>query len=374
MSHPTQSTSAGGPPDFFVRLGLSVGCSVSDVELAFQQALTSAEAGHDDAKEQLLALQTAYERAKEFAHYRNNRRQWLSDSVERYARQQALEARLKSRGGGVRLANIDWLQREIGEDFSQVEARIEGLSLTGPEFDDEAIEELIVERDLLDQLHWIDLSNSLVTDASVGRLKAFPALNRIDLSGAQVTNAALPALTSLQPLVWVGLKGTRVNRFGRFWLRIDRPNVEVAARRGRAAPGFRAYAILIGAVILLYWASIATATHVPMHQSRMPKWRFLPIDKVFHFCAYLGLAFLLSTMIAAIWSKHERGWNGLKRYSLVLIPAAIYGVLDELTQPAVGRTADPWDWIADMLGATTGLLLFLALRALLKRIAVRLAG
>ena len=92
------------------------------------------------------------------------------------------------------------------------------------------------------------------------------------------------------------------------------------------------------------------------------------------FCSYAGLAFLLSTLVAAIWSTHGRGWRGAARYAPVLLVAALYGVMDELSQPPVGRTADPVDWVADMLGATTGFLVFLLLRWILKQIAVRRAG
>ena len=117
---------------------------------------------------------------------------------------------------------------------------------------------------------------------------------------------------------------------------------------------------------------MATATHVPLTGVRLPEWRLVPVDKVFHFTAYAGLAFLLSTTAAAIWTGTAgKRWGHLLRYLAVLPVVALYGVIDELTQPAVGRTADSLDWLADMAGAACGLMLFLAMRYVLKRQAER---
>jgi VanZ family protein len=44
------------------------------------------------------------------------------------------------------------------------------------------------------------------------------------------------------------------------------------------------------------------------------------------------------------------------------IVLAIYGVVEEMTQPPVGRVASIWDWIADVCGAGLGLLAFVLFR------------
>jgi VanZ family protein len=348
-------------------------CSVADVEQAYLEKVKTAHPDRGGTQQQFLELQTAYERAKAYASFSTSRRNWLSDSIERYARQLALADRIESQGGSVEVVALDWLASEIGEDFAQVMEQIEGLRLTGPQFDDQSIDELLADRDLLAQLHWIDLSGSRVTDAGVARLQEFAYLRRIDLADTQVTSASLPTLTSFESLSWVGLHGARIGRLGRFWLRIDRPNLEVAARKPRPTCGFRGYATLITTVIVLYWVSIATATHVPLDQASLPKLPGISIDKLFHVSAYAGLAFLLSTLIAAVWSTHGSGWRGAARYLPALLIAGLYGVLDEVSQPPVGRTADPWDWVADITGATLGLTLFLILRWALKRVAIRCA-
>jgi VanZ family protein len=39
-----------------------------------------------------------------------------------------------------------------------------------------------------------------------------------------------------------------------------------------------------------------------------------------------------------------------------------FGLLDEATQPLTGRDFDWFDWLADILGAVTGLIVYEALR------------
>jgi VanZ family protein len=80
-------------------------------------------------------------------------------------------------------------------------------------------------------------------------------------------------------------------------------------------------------------------------------------DKVLHFVAYAGLAFL-----AAAYLRFRKGCFGWLDFLGVWTLAVSYGVLDEITQIPVGRTADPLDWLADAAGAAAGLVAFFALR------------
>lgn len=110
------------------------------------------------------------------------------------------------------------------------------------------------------------------------------------------------------------------------------------------------------AVLGVYWAALFVATHVP--QVSLP---LEPSDKVLHASAFSALAFLL----AFTWSL--RGPFGLRQCVAVLVIVAAYGALDEATQPLVGRTADVLDWIADIVGASVGLAILLAVRTALRR-------
>lgn len=94
--------------------------------------------------------------------------------------------------------------------------------------------------------------------------------------------------------------------------------------------------------------------------SSLPKPPPLPsvagADKGLHFAAYAGLAILCTRAF-------RRRWPGLSPWglgNLSLLSVALYGLFDELHQAFVpGRTADPWDWLADTLGAAVGTLAYL---------------
>jgi VanZ family protein len=49
------------------------------------------------------------------------------------------------------------------------------------------------------------------------------------------------------------------------------------------------------------------------------------------------------------------------------IVIAIYGGLEEITQPIVGRVASVIDWLADVAGAAIGLLVFVIIRQFFQR-------
>jgi VanZ family protein len=108
---------------------------------------------------------------------------------------------------------------------------------------------------------------------------------------------------------------------------------------------------LVLAALLLYWPAIFTLTHVP----QLPKWvgQTQLGDKTPHFLAYLGLVLLLWFAV----SPHKRV-NWFKWTVWVTFAAmAVYGAVDEWLQGFVHRIPDVWDFVADMAGVATGLLL-----------------
>ena len=110
------------------------------------------------------------------------------------------------------------------------------------------------------------------------------------------------------------------------------------------------------AVLGVYWVALFFTSHVPRLSLPLE-----PSDKVLHMSAFSALAFLL----AFTWSL--RGPFGLRQCLAVLAIIAVYGALDEATQPLVGRTADVMDWIADIVGASVGLAIFLVVRTVFRR-------
>ncbi|MBE0536900.1 MAG: VanZ family protein [Phycisphaerae bacterium] len=76
-------------------------------------------------------------------------------------------------------------------------------------------------------------------------------------------------------------------------------------------------------------------------------------DKTMHFLAYLGLAFFA-------WLAVSPGQkvNWLKpRVWIILTLVAFYGIMDEVLQGFVGRSADVRDFAANMIGVLTGLVI-----------------
>jgi VanZ family protein len=102
------------------------------------------------------------------------------------------------------------------------------------------------------------------------------------------------------------------------------------------------------AVLAVYWVLLFIATHIP----KVPGPQFSWGDKIAHFCAYAGLAYLAAM---ALRLKHVAPRIV---YPAVILCAAIYGAIDEWLQIYTGRDASLYDWLADMLGAATGLALF----------------
>ena len=116
--------------------------------------------------------------------------------------------------------------------------------------------------------------------------------------------------------------------------------------------GFRLAPVLL----IVYWISIFTGTHLPGSAVKSLHLQ----DKVLHFAAFAGLAFLLA------WSLPRRIAGVIPGVAATAALATIYAVIDEWTQGFVAhRTPSFGDLVADALGITSGLIIYLVLRAVL---------
>lgn len=102
---------------------------------------------------------------------------------------------------------------------------------------------------------------------------------------------------------------------------------------------------------ILGWALSLAYMALIFHLSHKPAIEIPPLfphqDKVFHFCEYFGLGFLLA--LALPYGATRR------RFLLAFLLAAAYGISDEIHQSFVpGRDASVWDWLADAAGAWMG--------------------
>lgn len=115
--------------------------------------------------------------------------------------------------------------------------------------------------------------------------------------------------------------------------------------------GFRLAPLLLA----VYWVLLFTGTHLPGSTLRQMRFN----DKLLHFSAYAGLAFLLAWAIP----KKIGGYSGLLFAGATVIA---YAAIDELTQGFVPRRRpDLDDFIADLLGMTCGFIVYKLLRLLI---------
>lgn len=111
---------------------------------------------------------------------------------------------------------------------------------------------------------------------------------------------------------------------------------------------------LAAAILVVYWLALVAGTHVPQ-----PPELIFPralSDKWLHMLAYAGLSFLLS-LNWSLW-RPWAWWHAVA----VLSALAAFGAVDEITQIPVGRNCDSMDWVADIIGSTAGLAIFLVVR------------
>jgi VanZ family protein len=108
--------------------------------------------------------------------------------------------------------------------------------------------------------------------------------------------------------------------------------------------------LLVYIPLVLYWIILLTATSLPVKD--------LPGigigDKFSHFFAY----FVLSVMLYLVFT-YQRKSVILFQYSFIaaVLVASLYGIADELHQMLIpGRSAEIYDWIADLAGSLTGVL------------------
>ncbi|MHC4543000.1 MAG: VanZ family protein [Planctomycetota bacterium] len=104
--------------------------------------------------------------------------------------------------------------------------------------------------------------------------------------------------------------------------------------------------------LLIYWPVIFILAHIPIPQLVR---KAGVSDKIIHFVAYLALVFLFWFAVSpgrkVNWRRATAWW--------VLLVMVCYGVIDELLQGVVvGRSCDAMDFLADLAGVITGLILF----------------
>ena len=120
----------------------------------------------------------------------------------------------------------------------------------------------------------------------------------------------------------------------------------------------RAVRVILWVVCAAYWVALFTLTHLP----RVPAVGQRVQDKLAHFMAYGVLAGVLYLVLWASRSPQRRA-----AYFVISV-TLLYGAMDEITQPLVGRSCELYDWFADAAGAGAAVGVFASVRYVVERV------
>jgi len=115
-----------------------------------------------------------------------------------------------------------------------------------------------------------------------------------------------------------------------------------------------------------YTGVLVFATHYPRPEQLLGT--NLPADKTLHFLAYGALGLLAAALVAV-----SGRWSA-RRGAALAAGLAAFAAIDEVTQPWFGRSADPLDWVYDLIGLAAGIAAIAALNALLRSSRTRPGG
>ncbi len=208
-------------------LGLLPPYTVEDVRMAYREKAKTLHPDRGGPVEEFRKLHEAYERATEYAQFRESRRHWLAAQVERFTVQEQIVAEVRRRGGRVELEEIDWVKQSIGEDFAAVTERLRGLSVRDQTDGDAFVQFLAAHRPALGYLRWLDLAGCRLSDEGLLRLREFKDLKRLNLAGTAISADGLKVLETLPQLEWLNLAGTAVGWWPRWRLRWLYPKLRV---------------------------------------------------------------------------------------------------------------------------------------------------
>jgi VanZ family protein len=129
----------------------------------------------------------------------------------------------------------------------------------------------------------------------------------------------------------------------------------------------RAASVVLWVFVALWGAGILWLSS--LGPKELPEAAFLAPDKINHFIAFAAGGWLVAS---ALRMSRPRLSGGACTLLAVLLTAA-FGAFDEALQTFTpGRTGgDPYDWIADFLGAMAGALLTFTTHACLERFVAR---
>jgi hypothetical protein len=192
--------------------------SLDDVKSAYRAKVLQTHPDRGGSISEFLKIQEAYERAVEYVEYCGDRRNWIANHVDAYARQREAAAEVERLGGQVEFEEVGWLRQSVG-DFAWLAERLRIIRMANTAADDAFLTFLAERPSRTPYLVELDLSGTRVSDTGLQALTELQLLERLDLSGTRVTRRGLSAIVEELPaLEKVGLSGTAVGWLSRWRL------------------------------------------------------------------------------------------------------------------------------------------------------------
>ncbi|MEM9185933.1 MAG: VanZ family protein [Planctomycetota bacterium] len=102
-------------------------------------------------------------------------------------------------------------------------------------------------------------------------------------------------------------------------------------------------------VLAGYWTLLVIATHLPGSYAKATA-GLIEFDKLIHLTAYAVLGCLLAVCVTP-----RGGRLGVATAGALWLVVTSFGACDELTQSLVGRSCELYDFLADAVGAASGI-------------------
>lgn len=218
-------------------LGLLPPYSVEDVKKAYREKAKSVHPDGGGDAEAFKALHEAYQHALDLASFRESRRHWMGQRVERYLQRLELIEQIQRCGGRCVLQHDHEYALGYGPDFAEILRELVTVHLTGPSVDDAALETLCNGGTAAREIRLLVLSGTRVTDEGLLHL-ADLELRGLDVSHTEISARGLEVLRSLSKLEWLHVGRTRLGLWGRRRLRCAYPRLTLVTGRHAMPPRF----------------------------------------------------------------------------------------------------------------------------------------
>ena len=173
-------------PDYMIVLGVAPPYTEEDINQAFRVQAKRVHPDHGGSSREFHALQTAYEKAKQYVEFRADRRQWIAGKMTAYLNTREVIEAMEQLGAQVTSNAVDWLEKSFG-DFAQLTETITAVRLEHSVDADDLILYMVAHRDELGGMTRLELPGCSVSDDAVLQLEAFQQLRHLDLSSTPIT-------------------------------------------------------------------------------------------------------------------------------------------------------------------------------------------